>query len=114
MNSNNVKSVIIDGVKYVPETELKKCFSVTSVEVYPFKDNGIGKIVGCAHILLGDQLHIRGLRIMKGKSGLYVGYPNDPFYKGDGECPITHPITKDLKQAIEDAVLAAYKESIKE
>ena len=60
------------------------CLAVTSVQVYPFKEGpSMGHIKGMASIVLNDQFLIRGLRVMEGENGMFVGYPVDPFFKGE-------------------------------
>ncbi len=60
------------------------CLAVTSVRVYLFKEGqSVGKTKAFATVVLNDQLQLRGLRIIDGVNGLFVGYPNDPFYKGE-------------------------------
>lgn len=89
------------------------CLVVTNVQVFPFKEGpSLGHIKGLATIVLNDQLHIRGLRIMDGENGLYVGYPLDPFYKGEDFKSICSPITRALREHIENEVLEAYQKAI--
>ena len=85
------------------------CLAVTNVQVFPFKDGvDMGHIKGLASIILNDQIKIRGLRIMEGENGLYVGYPFDPFYKGEDYRMIFCPITRQLREHIENCVLEMY------
>ena len=85
------------------------CLAVTNVQVFPFKEGiNLGHMKGMASVVLNDQLTIRGLRIMDGEDGLYVGYPNDPFYKGEDCSSICFPITRQLKEHIENCVLEMY------
>ena len=89
------------------------CLAVTSVQVYPFKEGpSMGKMLGMASIVLNDQLQVRGLRIMEGENGLFVGYPNDPFYKGDDFRSICFPTTRQLREHIENCVLEKYQASL--
>lgn len=89
------------------------CLNVTNVQVYPFKEGpSLGHIKGMATVVLNDQMMIRGLRIMDGENGLYVGYPNDPFYKGEDFRCICNPITRQLREHIENVVLEKYQASI--
>lgn len=86
---------------------------ITKVNVYPFKDTPeLGHIRGMAMVELGGALTIRGLRIMDGLNGLFVGYPNDPFYRGADVraivSPTDEPAGKALREAIEHAVLDKY------
>ena len=71
------------------------CLAVTSVQVYPFREGpSMGHIKGLASIVLNDQFLIRGLRVMEGENGMFVGYPVDPFFKGDEYRSVCNPITK--------------------
>jgi len=65
---------------------------------------------------LRDVLHAvanrRGLRVMDGEYGLFVSYPNDPFYKGDDYRNIYNPITRKLREHIENCVLEKYQAAV--
>ena len=89
------------------------CLAVTSVNVYPFKEGpNMGHIKGLATVVLNDQMLIRGLRVMDGENGLFVGYPNDPFYKGEDFRSICNPITRQLREHIENCVLEKYQAAV--
>lgn len=88
--------------------------AVTNVQVFPFKEGpSMGHIKGLANIVLNDQLQIRGLRIMEGENGLFVGFPNYPFYRGEELRSVVCPITRQLREHIENCVLEMYKEKTK-
>lgn len=72
----------------------------------------MGRIKGYATITLNGQFQIRGLRIIEGDLGLFVGYPNDPFYKGDDYRSVCFPITRQLREHIETCVLEKYQASL--
>ena len=96
-----------------PESPAFDCLAVTQVQVFPFKDGvNLGHIKGLAQIVLNDQLVIRGLRIMDGLNGLFVSYPIDPFFKGDDFRTIVNPITRQLREHIENCVLEKYLAAI--
>lgn len=83
---------------------------VTQVQVFPFKESvSMGHIKGLATVVLNDQLIIRSLRIMEGENGLFIGYPLDPFFKGDEFRSITNPLTRALREHIENVVLEKYQ-----
>ena len=64
-------------------------------------------------VVLNDQLQLRGLRVMEGDQGLYVAYPPDTFYK-DEDCDIIYnPVTRQLKEHIENCVLEKYNDITK-
>lgn len=88
---------------------------VTQVNVYPLNEGAyIGRLKALANIVLNDQIQVRGLRVMDGENGLFVGYPVDPFYKGEGFRNIVFPITAELRHHIEKSVLEKYDEATKE
>ena len=77
--------------------------------MFPFRDGAnMGKMLGVASVVLNDQLIIRGLRIMDGANGMFVGYPMDPFYKGEDFRSSVFPITRALREHIETCVLEKY------
>lgn len=89
------------------------CLAVTNVQVFPFKENpGMGHMKGVASIVINDQFLIRGLRIMDGENGLFVGYPIDPFFKGEEFRSLCFPMTRQLREHIENCVLERYQELI--
>lgn len=86
---------------------------VTKVHVFPFKDGAnLGHMIGLATIEVFGALVIRGLRIMEGsEEGKYfVGYPIDPFYKGEDYRTIVTPVNENVRQAITQAVIGKYQE----
>ena len=96
--------------------ELNKCLSVTACQVYPLSPHAaLGNIKAIANVTLNDQLVLRSLRVMtrsnivEARDELYVGYPNDPFFKGEDMRSIYFPITKTLRDHIETCVLEKYK-----
>lgn len=87
------------------------CLAVTSVQVYPLKECPyMGNIKGLASVVLNDQFLVRGLRVMEGENGMFVGYPIDPFFKGEYLRCIAQPITRKLREHIENCILEKYQE----
>jgi stage V sporulation protein G len=61
-----------------------------------------------ADVAVGDFL-IKGLRIVQGKKGLFLSMPGEQGK--DGKWYDTfHPLTKEARQLLSDAVLEAYQE----
>ena len=88
---------------------------VTQVNVYPLNEGAyIGRLKALANIVLNDQIQVRGLRVMDGENGLFVGYPVDKFYNGENFRNIVFPITAELRHHIEKSVLEKYDEATKE
>ena len=95
------------------ENNFFDCLAVTNVQVFPFKEGAsMGKMKALATIVLNDQLQLRGLRIMDGANGLYVGYPMDPFYRGEDYRSIYLPVSRQLREHIENCVLEKYQAAI--
>ena len=91
------------------------CLAVTHVQVFPFKEGpNLGYTKALATILLNDQIQIRGLRVMDSQNGLFVSYPNDPFFKGDDYRSLVLPITRQLREHIENCVLEKYQAAVSE
>lgn len=89
------------------------CLAVTNVKVFPFNEGvNMGKMKALATIVLNDQIQIRGLRVMDGENGLYVGYPVDTYNKGEDFRSLVMPITRQLREHIENCVLEKYQEAI--
>lgn len=89
------------------------CLAVTNVQVFPFKEGAnLGHMKGIATIVLNDQIQIRGLRVMDGENGMFVGYPLDTFYKGEDYRTVCLPITRQLREHIENCVLEKYQAAV--
>lgn len=87
---------------------------VTNVQVFPFKGGAtLGHMKAMARIVLNDQFVVQGLRVIEGENGLFVGYPPDPFYKGEDYRSQCFPMTRQLREHIENCVLEKYHELTK-
>ncbi|MBO7061566.1 SpoVG family protein [Fibrobacter sp.] len=87
------------------------CLAVTNVQIFPFKEGmSLGKIKAMASVVLNDQFQIRGLRVVDGTHGYFVGYPSDPFFKGEESRYVCAPITRQLREHIENCVLERYQQ----
>lgn len=102
-----------DLTRKLQEGESWDCLAVTNVQVYPFRDEpSLGHIKAVATVVLNDQFMIRGLRVMDGENGLFVSYPVDPFYKGECYRSVCNPVTRQLREHIENCVLEKYQACI--
>lgn len=88
------------------------CLAVTNVQVFPFNDSPLGNVKAIATVALNDQFIVRGLRVINGCNGLFVSYPIDPFYKGEEFRSLCYPITRQLREHIENCVLEKYQASV--
>jgi stage V sporulation protein G len=82
---------------------------VTNVQVYLVKEPK-GKIRAYSRAILNSQLQLTNLRVVEGEHGLFVSYPLDPLHKGEEFQNVYYPITRELKDHIEQCVLEKYHE----
>lgn len=88
--------------------------NVTKVHVFPFIENPhLGSIKGIASVEIEGAILIRGLRIIQpvNSDELAVGYPLDPFYKGEDYKTIVLITDPDLKAEISKQVIDKFKAS---
>lgn len=106
MNENNTNHAGTDAVSPpIPSLE---------VRVYPqAKRNENDKLLGFASVTLGGVFAVNGIRLMDSEKGPFVAMPSKPDGKG-GYRDICLPITKEMHNALNDAVLNGYKEAVAE
>ncbi len=65
-----------------------------------------------ASITFDDCFVVRGLRVIDGENGLFVGMPSRKL--GDGSFKdIAHPLNNETRKKVEEAVLNEYKKALK-
>jgi stage V sporulation protein G len=83
---------------------------ITEVRVFPKTEE---KLKAYAAITFDDCFVIHNLRIVRGLKGLMVCMPSRK--KNDGSFKdIAHPITNDFRHELEQTVLSAYDQKLKE
>lgn len=109
MSENTAET--IDNNEVNKESTSFDCLAVTNVQIFPFKEGmSLGKIKAVASVVLNDQFQIRGLRVVDGTHGYFIGYPCDPFFKGEESRYVCAPITRQLREHIENCVLERYQQ----
>ena len=110
MNYNAMKKADLVARIQELETQVNTTMQVTDCKVFPFREGpSMGHIKALANITLGDQILIRGLRVMDGENGLFVSYPIDPFFKGEDFRNVCFPMARNLREHIENCVLEKYQ-----
>ena len=95
------------------ESQTNSAMQVTDCKVFPFHEGpSLGNVKAIASVIFNDQFMLRGLRVMNGENGLFVSYPIDPFFKGEDFRTLCNPITRDLREHVENAVLEKYNQAI--
>ena len=80
---------------------------VTEVRVYPAKN--AGNLKANASITLEDAFVVQDVKVVSGQNGLFVAMPSRQLPDGKFK-DVAFPIKKEVREAIEEAVLAKYKE----
>lgn len=75
-------------------------------EVRLTKQDGQGTLKAFASITLDGAFVVHGLRVVEGRNGLFVSMPNRQVKEEYKD--IAHPVTKEFKDELTDAVLAEY------
>ncbi|PLS19041.1 transcriptional regulator [Bacillus sp. M6-12] len=76
-------------------------------EVRITKAEGQGTLKAFASVTLDGVFAVHGIRVVEGKNGLFVSMPNRQVKEGEYK-DIAHPVTKEFKQELSDAVLAEF------
>ncbi len=84
--------------------------NITEVRIFPKNEE---KLKAYAAVTFDDVFVVHNLRIVKGEKGLMVCMPSRK--KNDGTFKdIAHPITNEFRHQLEEIVLKAYEEKLKE
>jgi stage V sporulation protein G len=107
-----------DGYLPVPEKELTE-MEITNVRIHL---GGQGKVKASASIVIDDCFVVRGLKVIDGVKGHFVGMPSEPMPKKSGNRnpsmpppkrkDIAFPTNIETRKMIEDKVLDAYEEAL--
>ena len=88
---------------------------ITNVSVYTLNDSN-SKTVALATVTIADCLVLTGLRIVKGKKGMFVSMPqrklSKPDKNGNEYADIFFPVTHDFREELNNAVLDEYDRAI--
>jgi stage V sporulation protein G len=76
-------------------------------EVRVTKQDGQGTLKAFASITLDGAFAVHGIRVVDGKNGLFVSMPNRQVKDGEYK-DIAHPVTKEFKDELTNAVLAEF------
>nr|WP_048098295.1 SpoVG family protein [Archaeoglobus sulfaticallidus] len=82
---------------------------ITEVRIYKPKQEGTVKAY--ATVSLDNEFVVKGLKILEGENGLWVGMPSRRTKEGTFQ-DIFHPANKDAREKIVNAVLEAYREQL--
>ena len=86
---------------------------ITSTQVFPLKGSE-GKLKAFARVTLNGELLLSSLRVYDSVNGLFVSFPADLNHKGEDYRHYYYPVTKELRQLIQNNVLEAFEKSLSE
>lgn len=90
---------------------------ITNIYVYTLNDSN-SKTVALATVTISDCLVLTGLKIVKGKKGMFVAMPqrklSKPDKNGNEYADIFFPITHDFREELNNAILDEYDKKIDE
>lgn len=90
---------------------------ITNVSVYTLNDSN-SKTVAIATVTISDCLVLTGLRIVKGKKGMFVSMPqrklSKPDKNGNEYADIFFPVTHEFREQLTNAVLDEYDKKVDE
>lgn len=90
---------------------------ITNISVYTLNDSN-SKTVALATVTIDDCLVLTGLRIVKGKKGMFVSMPqrklSKPDKNGNEYADIFFPVTHDFREELNNAILDEYDKKVDE
>ena len=95
-------------------TEVKKMPEVKA-KITWVSDNPQQNVKAGASITFDDSFVVHGLRVIEGKTGLFVAMPSRQITDKNGVKKYAEtalPITADMKKAVYDSVLGAYSQTM--
>ena len=84
----------------------KDAMAFTIARWIPF--DGCSPLKGFCDVVVGNLLVIRGIRVVEGRSGLFVSMPRQQGKDGKWYDSVT-PLSKEVRAAIAETVLEAYQ-----
>ena len=90
---------------------------ITNVSVYTLNDSN-SKTVALATVTISDCLVLTGLKIVKGKKGMFVSMPqrklSKPDKNGNEYADIFFPVTHDFREELNNAIMDEYDKKVYE
>lgn len=81
-------------------------FKVTEVRIYPAEKTE-KHLKAIANVTLDNAFAIRGIKILDGDRGVFIGMPSKKDKNGDFK-DIAHPINAQARKILSDAIIREY------
>ena len=88
--------------------------AVTEVRIF-LLDKPVGNLLASANVCINDSMIITGVKIMKGKGGVWVAFPSIG-YKSGRETKykdVVYFLDKETNEEVSDSIIEAYEDAIK-
>ena len=85
--------------------------SLVKVDKMRLMTQGESTVKAFCDVLLGGVYVVKGLRVIEGQKGLFVGLPREKG-KNDKWYDIFYPITKEARETLISTVLKAYEDAV--
>lgn len=84
--------------------------TVTDSAVFPIKNKQEGsKLVAMCKVTLNEVFVVSGIRLVEGKNGLFIGFPQNYDKNTEKGYDICFPLSADLRDEITSAVIRKHK-----
>ena len=86
-----------------------------SAKISRMIDSEDSKIKAIADVNIGGLIAIHGVKVMDSQKGLFVSMPQSRYTGSGGKTQyndICHPVTAEMREAINTTVMAAYEEEL--
>ena len=93
------------------ENQVRKLPSIRA-DVYWLNPKEDENIRASASLTIGDAFAVHGIHVKKGQNGEFVSMPS--YKKGDEYKNVFHAVTKEARDAMNDAVMKAYEQKLAE
>ena len=71
------------------------------------------RLKGFANVTFDNEFVVRGMKIIQGNTGYFVSMPSRRRPDGSYQ-DIAHPVNKDMRQKIEEMVLAEFEKEVQQ
>jgi DNA-binding cell septation regulator SpoVG len=80
---------------------------ITSIHIHPHDDQG--QVRATADVVLNDSLSLKGIKIMKGRYGLFLAFPTTSAKAG---YRIYEAVSMRFRKEMQDSILKAYRDCV--
>lgn len=80
---------------------------ITSIHIEPMPDDG--QVKATAEVVLNDSLFLKGIKVMRGRYGLFLAFPSSSSKSGHR---VFETVSLRFRKELQDCILKAYRDCI--